>query len=128
MGIYDEVRIDRDEARLGIERGDFLQTKSLHAAFARFTITNDGKLIEHCYCYEKTKGLTEISEPILGHRVELGDKAIEYHGDILLTRIQSELKPDSFVARFTHGQLEAIWHVEEYPTTNRELLLEQGAR
>lgn len=128
MGMYDEVRIDRDEPQLCISRGDCFQTKSLFAGFARFTITADGKLIEHCYRYESAKGSQELSEPIVGHRVELGDKAIEYHGDILLTRYQSGMIPDSIVARFTHGQLEAIWPVEEYPATNRELLMEQGAR
>jgi hypothetical protein len=122
MGFSDRVRIDRAYPDLGIERGRDFQTKSLNAGGDDFTISADGKLVEHVWRHEFDAGRFSST------RIAGEDKLIAYHGDVLLFSRDPYGNTREFVARFTHGQLEWIRPVSEYPIENLHLLVEQGAR
>jgi hypothetical protein len=124
MGLYDKLTMDRESPEFKVSCGDKFRTNSLYAGRGDFTISNEGKLIEHLFRYEPS---TE-SEPFLGKRIELGTRIIEYHGDILLCRDGTNSASEEPVARFTHGTLECLIPISEYPEANRVLLVEQGAR
>lgn len=129
MGFFDTVKIATAHEECGVPQGKVFQTKSLHAACGEFTVTADGKLIEHLYRYDNDM---ECNEPSTlfprSKRVPMGDKAIDYHGDLLLRARGADGCDKDVVARFTRGQLEWIRPLSDYPEENRVLLLEQGAR
>jgi hypothetical protein len=129
MGFADNVVLEQASQEYGLKAGTTFQTKSLYAGGGEFTITSDGKLVEHRYRYEDDP----TSRHSVGHwgrskRVHVGDTVIDYHGDILLHGVQPDYSPKEFVARFTHGRVEWIRPAEEYPEENRRLLVEQGTR
>lgn len=129
MGFCDDVKMELAYPECGVEAGDMLQTKSLYAGGGRFTITAMGELIEHRYRYEQDPsralpGFTRL--PLKA--VYIGDRAISYHGDILLWPYKATKPDDQLVARFTHGTLEWVRPICDYPEENQALLLEQGAR
>ena len=64
----------------------------------------------------------------MSKRIHVGDKLVLYHGDILLYHYTVGTGLAEFVARFTHGELEWLRPIEDYPENNRMLLVEQGAR
>lgn len=125
MGIYDKVRLEKAFPELALAEGTIFNTKSLHAGFGEFTITDSGKLVEHLYRCEPDP---ENPICIFAKRIPIRDQVIEYHGDLLLSGPDTEDCWIDFVARFTHGALEWIRPVADYPEANRELLGEQGAR
>jgi hypothetical protein len=129
MGCCDIITLDREYAEYGIARGTIFQSKSLHAGDGQFTITADGKLIEHLGRYETDteRGDNFTQQPVY-RRVYVGDQIIEYHGDILLYGPPRNKRSGELVARFTHGRLEWIRHVDEYPESNHAFLVAQGAR
>jgi hypothetical protein len=106
-----------------------LQTKSLYAGGVEFTITQDGKLVEHLYRYEDDPDRipSTTGSPRFKH-TPIGERMIEYHGDILLHHYGTEKNSLELVARFTNGQLEWLRPLADYPEVNRMLLVEQGAR
>ena len=116
MGIFDDLTMERAYPEYGVEAGDRFQTKSLYAGGGRFTITASGELIEHCYRYEQDPsralpGFTHL--PLKA--VYIGDRAIGYHGDILLWPYKATKLDDELVARFTHGTLEWVKPIGDYP-------------
>lgn len=129
MGFSDSVTIEQEYAEYGIGKGERFQTKSLYAGMGEFTITEGGNLVEHLYRIEDDP---DSRNPITGwprgKRVDMGRKVIEYHGDILLHRMEPDRQPQEIVVRFTHGRLEWLRPLSEYPEVNRGLLVEQGAR
>jgi hypothetical protein len=121
MGFCDYVTLQNGCREYGVPQGSLLQTKSLYAGGGEFTITADGTLVEHLCRFEQAEGRPYY------RRVPTGERVIDYHGDILLTHAADE-QVSEFVARFTHGRLEWIRPLEDYPEANRGLLMEQGAR
>ena len=128
MGFSDDIKLERECKEHGIARGRVFQTKSLYAGGGEFTISEAGKLIEHRYRFEddpqKKKNRFGWSP---GRRIHVGDTVIEYHGDILLYCSEGDRLVE-LVARFTHGCLEWIRPLDDYPEANRILLMEQAAR
>jgi hypothetical protein len=129
MGFYDTVTLDQEYPEYGIARGTVFQSKSLYAGIGDFTITSDGTLVEHLCRFE-----TDLDQPPRftwqppNKRVHIGDKVIEYHGDILLSGDATAQRFEKLVARFTHGRLEWIRPLDQYPEANRLLLVDQRAR
>jgi hypothetical protein len=121
MGMFDEVFCEYElPAGLGLTHRNF-QTKSLHSALDRFTITKEGRLIYHPVRYvwaqEAPQGLfgkmvNSVPEP---------DIDTHYHGDILLIDA-GEGEPIELVARFTHGQLEWLRPMSELSEAERMFL------
>ena len=129
MGFYDDVTLESGCQECGIPQGSTLQSKSLYAGGGVFTITRDGKLVEQLHHYEDVPAqLNPVTGWPLSRRVLDGQREIAYHGDILLSYVGADDRHRELVARFTHGQLEWIRPVEDYPEENRVLLVEQGAR
>ena len=89
----------------------------------------EGQLIEHRYRYEPDPAdLHPVTKFPLAKRVHAGDRVIEYHGDIHLHGSAADERFNELVVRFTHGRVEWIRPLDEYPEANRALLIEQGAR
>jgi hypothetical protein len=131
MGLFDTVRLERSYPEYDVPAGLKCQTKSLYASCHEFTITADGKLVEHLFRYEPDP---ERVHPMLGHilnrAIPIGDKVIDFHGDISLvyTLDRPHDRLQELVARFTHGQLEWIRPIEQYPAGNRTLLTGYAAQ
>jgi hypothetical protein len=124
MGFCDYLSFEKEYPEHGISKKTLCQTKSLYAGGAEFTITTDGKLVEHLYRYEDDPGRVHpVTRMPRWKRIAIGQKEIAYHGDIFIHCDGPEL-----IARFTHGRLEWIRSVDEYPEENRALLREQGSR
>src|SRR5579871_1883738 len=98
MSLYDEVRLQREYPELAIELGAKFRTKSLHSTQCEFTITDDGKLIEHQHRYEQGP---ERRHPVggwpLSKRIHVADELIDYHGDLLLNRYGLEDRLEQLV-------------------------------
>ncbi len=124
MGFCDYLTVEQE---CGAFRGGRCCTKNLCQTSGEYTITRDGKLVEQLYRYEDDP---ERVHPLTGapllKRVPIGERVIEYHGDILLYTADDPAL--ELVARFTHGRLEWLCPLEDYPEVNRKLLVEQGAR
>jgi hypothetical protein len=126
---YDLVTLDKELPEYGIRRRTIFQSRSLHAGDGHFTISAEGRLVEHLGSYEPDPTrLNPLTQQPLYRRVYVGDQIIEYHGDILLYGPSSGKGSGEWVARFTHGRLEWIRSVEEYADINHIFLVEQGAR
>jgi hypothetical protein len=125
MGFSDKLIIARAYPEFGLQAGTEAQTTSLYAGGSLFTITGDGKLVEHLSRYDDD---SDAGGTPRFKRVHIGDQVIPYHGDILLHIAGADERFHRLVARFTHGQLEWLRPFEEYPEANRQLLIEQGAR
>ncbi len=69
-----------------------------------------------------------LGQPPVYRRFNAGNQIVEYHGDILLYGPARGKDSAEMVARFTHGRLEWIRPVDEYPDINYMFLLEHGAR
>jgi hypothetical protein len=129
MGFYDDVTLESGCQECGIPQGSTLQTKSLYAGGGVFTITWDGELVEQLRHYEDDPTrLNPVTGWPLPRRVLDGRRVIAYHGDILLSCVRADDRHRELVARVTHGQLEWIRPVADYPEENRMLLVQQGAR
>jgi hypothetical protein len=123
MGIYDSIVLVQGCHEHDRKPGAVLETKSLYAGGGEFIITAAGELIEHCYRLEMVSGANRSKAQPQYKRVSLGDRVIDYHGDLLL-----HYGDRTFVVRFTHGRLEWFRPAHEYPEASRAILLEQGAR
>ena len=129
MGFSDYLRFEAPYPEHHIAPDLMYQTKSLYASGAEFTISKDGQLIEHQFRIEEDPDrLNPHTARPLWKRIPIGDRVIDYHGDILLYGPISGGHPKDVVVRFTHGLLEWIRMAEDYPEVNKTLLLEQGAR
>ena len=127
MGFCDYVMLEQGCRVYGLTERSMFQTKSLYAGGAEFTITRDGKLVEHTYRYEDNPDHPITGSPLL-KRIPLGQKVIDYHGDILLHYYGPDDSSLKLVARFTHGRLEWLRPLSDYPEVTRNLLVEKGAR
>jgi hypothetical protein len=129
MGFCDDVTLERAYPEYGMAARRTLQSKSLYAGGGIFTITRDGKLVEHLYRYEEDpEHVYPFSRQPTLRRVAVGERVIDYHGDILLYQTGEADRVRELVVRFTNGLLEWVRPLEDYPEGNRRLLVEQGAR
>lgn len=129
MGFHDNVRFDKAFPEYSIAEGATFTTRNLRADEGEFAVTAEGTLVEHLYRYEiASKFNISIVRLPLGKRVHVGDKVLDYHGDLLLSDTNSDGPDRELVARFTHGRLEWVRPLNGYPAESRDLLLEQGAR
>ncbi len=129
MGFCDYITLEAGCQEYGLTDRSTFQTKNLYAGGAEFTITLEGRLLEHCYRYEDDHERIHL---ITGHtmlkRIPVGQRIIDYHGDILLHYCGSDDFSLELVARFTHGRLESLRPLSGYPEANSILLVDQGAR
>lgn len=121
MGYADDVILEGGYSEHGIAPETVLRSKSLYGNGSVFTITYDGRLIEHL------SGPAGRESPASERAAQSGTMVIDYHGDLLLDYVSADHRHHSFVARFTHGQLEWLRPVDEYPEANRMLLVKQWA-
>jgi hypothetical protein len=105
---------------LGLTDRDF-QTKSLHSALNRFTITKEGRLVHHFARYVKDPDAPDglFGGPTIA--VDKQDRDTQFHGDILFYNTH-EGKLVELVARFTHGQLEWLRPLGELSETERAFI------
>jgi hypothetical protein len=128
MGFHDNVRLEKAYPEYSLAAGAVFQTKNLYQSSGDFIITEDGKLVQRLYRYEDDpdRRHPDLGSP-LPKRVDLGEKVIDYHGDLLLWHSDADSRLQ-LVVRFAHGRLEWIRPFSDYPEDNRVLILEQGAR
>lgn len=108
MGMFDEIVWEQPLPDGRVPAGSVFQTKSLRRLMNRFTLTKEGRLIEHVVRYvmvERDPAKPAQLQPAL-RAVPIGDVDTNYHGDILITAIQAEGRWVEYVGRFTHGALE----------------------
>jgi hypothetical protein len=126
MGMFDTVKLESAQPEHGIAAGTTLQTKDLFAVGASFTITADGRLVEHPCCYENDpQDIAVSAKPLPLRQLPLEDRQIAYHGDILL--VGEAANGDhllELVARFTDGRLEWLRPLSTYPAESLGLLIE----
>jgi hypothetical protein len=128
MGLCDYVTLEGEYPGCALPRGSRCQSQSLYAAGSEFAITAEGKLMQHVYRYENDPEQLHPLGWTRRKRIHLRDEVIAYHGDLLLMYLESAAGLKEWVARFTHGRLEWIKPLDDYPEANRRLLTEQGAQ
>ena len=129
MGFCDDLTLEKAYPEYAIAPGQVFQTKNLYQGTGDFTISADGELIEHRYRYDQDQqNLHSVTRSPVLKRVPIGDRVIEYHGDILHFGSKADERYRELVVRFTHGRLEWICPLDKYPEANHALLIEQGAR
>jgi hypothetical protein len=127
MGMYDDIECEYDLPDGGDNPEDRrFQTKSLYRALDCFTITKEGRLILRSRHQARSP---ETEDCIATGPMGAGDRDMNFHGDIRLVR-NREGEYAAFVVRFTHGQLEWIKPMEEFPEEQQALIrarnLEEG--
>lgn len=103
MGMYDYVECAASLPGGSAIAGKTFQTKSLYRGLDRFSISEEGRLIYHSFRYESEGGDGPL--PLM-RAIPTGDIDLDFHGDILLTPEERELK--EYVVRFTHGVMEWV--------------------
>ena len=102
MGLYDTIRCDCPVPDSRLQDAEF-QTKSLECAMLRYTITADGRLLQH-------PGGGLFDEPPRFPTLEK-DVELPIHGDIDMHEAWSPAPVEEWVeytVRFTHGRVEWI--------------------
>jgi hypothetical protein len=87
----------------------------------RFTITRKGRLIYNSVRYESAGDPDPLPRLI---PIPEGDIDLDFHGDILLTPEEDELK--EYVVRFTHGVMEWVRPYEEFSQAEQMLALRRN--
>jgi|SRR5580704_6187001 hypothetical protein len=121
MGMFDYVACDVDLPGSPAIAGREFQCRSLYRVLGRFTITRKGRLIYHSVRYE-TAGSPDPLPRMMA--IPEGDIDMDFHGDILLTPEQDELK--EHVVRFTHGVMEWVRPYEEFSQAEQMLALRRN--
>lgn len=101
------------------------QTKSLFCTLAKFTITFDGRLIQHRTRIENAEATEAVfGEVVLPRRrdIPLGDRDLEFHGDLQFITTIPGMPFVNFVARFTNGQLSWIKSTDELSELAQDIL------
>src|SRR5262245_61591321 len=124
MGYSDYLTCELELPGLGVPAGLTFQTKDLFGTGVRLTLTPAGRLIEHqARIEEAERKLVAPGVTVSDYRaIPLGDRDLEFHGDV---RFYTHLRNGTFVqfvARFTHGQVEWIRSLGELSDTHRSLL------
>ena len=125
MGFCDYVTVEKE---CGTFRGGRCQTKTLCQTGGEYTISRDGRLLEQLFRVADDPERASFQRLPLSRRIPAGERVIDYHGDILLCSDGDSGAVLELVARFTHGRLEWLRPLEDYPEANRSLLVEQGVR
>lgn len=128
MGMFDELRCEYPLPD-AVVQDEVFQTKSFDCVLARYTITADGRLIEHTARYESVPeeerphyGKPEWEKPFMRSAGSMkatptGDEEIPFHGDAFFYTSRGEpgtetFEPFEYQARFTEGKLQWIKRVE----------------
>jgi len=128
MGMFDYIKCEYQLPDSAVQNETF-QTKSLDKGLEDYTITSDGRLIQHAVRFESVPeeerpfyGKPEWKKPlgkVCGSikSVPTGDAEIAYHGDIrFYTSIGSRETNDyewfEYQARFTDGKLHWIKRID----------------
>lgn len=118
--MFDEVECEIPLPGDGAAADRVFQTKSLHCALDRYTITQEGRLIHHFRRYERDP---DVAPGVLGiprmMPVDKQDIDTQFHGDIRMYRSEGDQFVD-YVVRFTHGTLEWIRPLEELSEVERQ--------
>jgi|SRR5580704_1369511 hypothetical protein len=121
MGLFDYVACDVDlPGSLAIAGREF-QCRSLYRVLGRFTITLETRLIYHSVRYESAGHPDPLPRLIA---IPERDIDLDFHGDILLTPEEDELK--KYVVRFTHGAMEWVRPYEEFSQAEQMLALRRN--
>jgi hypothetical protein len=105
MGMFDDIRCEMPLPKVWPSQN--FQTKSLDCEMDRYTITADGRLVQHVPQYDEIP-VHERKANFLGivhtHRVGgYKDKLIDHHGDIEFYDYSKSAGWIGFTARFTEG-------------------------
>lgn len=125
MGMYDYLTCKTELPGLGVHEEADCQTKDLFCVFAKFTITAEGRLIEHRFRSENVDETDTIFGKLVIPRrrdIPLGDRDLEFHGDLRFIASIPGIPSVDYVARFTNGQLEWIKPVDELSEMAQEIL------
>ncbi|MCP9496842.1 MAG: hypothetical protein MSG64_20590 [Pyrinomonadaceae bacterium MAG19_C2-C3] len=129
MGMFDELRCEYPLPDAAVQDAVF-QTKSFDRAMTCYTITADGRLVEHTARFVSVPeeerpyyGKPEWESPVMRiagsmKKVSTGDEEVPYHRDVYFYTSLSEQQTESFEwfeyqARFTEGRLQWIKRVEQ---------------
>ena len=119
MGMFDDIRCEYPLPEGSEEhQGRGFQTKDLGCSMARYTITDEGRLVENRVYYEDHPTRTrwdvilkrDVPEKVVAHRADIDQ---DYHGDVLfydywLPEPGGDYVGVEFTARFTNGSVEWI--------------------
>jgi len=110
MGLFDDVKVERELPDCPTYLSQF-QTKSLDCMMGSYTITQEGRLIEHAFGIESIPEGERKNQFDLFNRVELGDVDTNYHG-WLNFYADSNGEWYEFNAKFTDGVMVEVVRVE----------------
>jgi hypothetical protein len=110
MGMYDDVQWDAELPEGHPAGRRRFQTKSLYRCLECYTVTQDGRLISHPPGHEFTE--QRQHPPVEPEGID-----VEFHGDIRLVSAEGEYR--EYVARFTHGSLEWVKPLADFPQPYR---------
>jgi hypothetical protein len=111
MGLFDDITCEKELPGL-TEKLSF-QTKDLDCMMGSYTITAEGRLIEHAFGLEsRTPEEKAVSLIPLFNRVELGDVDTNYHGWLNFYGDDSKGQWHEFNAKFTDGVMVEVVRVE----------------
>ena len=117
MGMYDEVRckVDLPDEYVHDKEKFIFQTKDLENIMGRFTITEEGRLIEHKFHLEPVPEEEKVHEHHILKRIEDGDVDLDYHGYLTFyTRYDVKDEFLEFQAKFTDGKVVEIIKTSNY--------------
>lgn len=118
MGLFDDVKIDYPLPEPAHNGYDY-QTKDLECLMQRYTITEDGRLLQHAFHLEVVPGETRKifgSEVSALTRVEDGDVEIPHHGDVFVYTSRAGVPtPEGWIeyrVRFTEGRVSSVVQID----------------
>lgn len=129
MGVFDELRCEYPLPDAAVQ-DEVFQTKSLDRTMTRYTITADGRLIEHTVRCESVPeeerpyyGKPEWEKPLnrlIGSMksIPVRDVEVPFHGDVFFYTSRGKPQTEAFEwfeyqARFTDGKLQWIKRAEQ---------------
>jgi hypothetical protein len=124
MGFCDYLTCEVEVPGLGVPAGIRFQTKDLFCMSTELTITSAGRLVEHCARYEMC-GTREVRPGVSFpkfRKIPLGERDLEFHGDVSFCGDSKDGTFVEYVARFTNGQMEWLRPKSELPDYHRALL------
>lgn len=122
MGMYDDVICEYDLPHEVNEPSDReFQTNSLYRLLERYTITREGRLIQHFVRYEYKDTEGDALFPFRAIPIDQKDIDMEFHGDIRLNGENND-KARDYIVRFTHGTVEWIRPIERFSEQQRALI------
>lgn len=110
MGLFDDLKCEYPLPDSNMQDHAF-QTKSLDNRLDQYRITKDGRLMVAEYRLDPIPESERKHFLDCTHRVELGERDTQYHGDIVFYAFEDRYDNSDMIeyqARFTDGQLQWI--------------------